>query len=68
MSMVEVIYDRMSYLIKYAKDLNDFEFIWDDFWKLSKQIDVHIDYYDPDTSYEADIMARYDAIGDYLEE
>lgn len=63
---VEYIHDRMHTLIFYARLKKDFELIWDDFWNLSKQVDVHIDYYDPDTSYEEDIMARYNAIGDYL--
>lgn len=40
--------------------------IWDDFWSLSKEVRVYIEYYDPDTSYEEDIMARYNAIGSYL--
>lgn len=64
----EYIYDRMRSLIFYARFKKDFELIWDDFWELSKDIEVHIDYYDPDTSYEEDIMARYNAIGDYLKE
>jgi hypothetical protein len=65
---VETIYNWMTRLIEsvdieQGKDYSD---IWDDFWALNRRIPVFIDYYDPDTSYEEDIMARYNAIGEYL--
>lgn len=67
---VETIYNWMTRLIEsvdieQGKDYSD---IWDDFWALNRRVPVFIDYYDPDTSYEEDIMARYNAIGEYLGE
>jgi hypothetical protein len=60
------VYRCMESLIESSND--DYSDIWVEFWKLSNRIGVHIDWYDPDTSYEEDIMARYNAIGAYLEE
>jgi hypothetical protein len=65
---LETIYNWMTRLIEsvdieQGKDYSD---IWDDFWALSRRVPIFIDYCDPDTSYEEDIMARYNAIGRYL--
>lgn len=38
-----------------------YEKIWDEFWELHKQISVDIDWYDPDTTCEADITACFNA-------
>jgi hypothetical protein len=38
-----------------------FEDIWDSFWEIKSQIDTYVDYCDPDTTSEADIMAYLEA-------
>lgn len=63
---LKTIYRWMALLIESAE--GDYESIWDEFWKLSKRVRVRVDWCDPDTSYEEDIMARFNAIGNYLEE
>ncbi|AUR94323.1 hypothetical protein NVP1193O_192 [Vibrio phage 1.193.O._10N.286.52.C6] len=61
-------FNKMTNLIA-ATEPEDFGDIWDEFWGLSQQVSkiVYIDYYDPDTTYFEDIMARYDSINEYLE-
>lgn len=63
---LRTIYRQMGSLIQYANVRGDYGAIWDEFWSLSKGVRVYIEYYDPDTTYEEDIMARYAAIGRYL--
>lgn len=63
---LDTIYYWMTQLIESVYE-GDYSEIWDDFWSLNKKVPVSIDYYDPDTSYEEDIIARYNAIGEYLE-
>lgn len=65
---LDTVYYWMTKLIKSVDEAHggDYSEIWDDFWSLNKRVPVSIDYYDPDTSYEEDIMARYNAIGEYL--
>ena len=63
---LQTIYNKMEVLIDSSE--GDYESIWDDFWELSKQDKGRVDWCDPDTSYEDDIMARFTAIGNYLDE
>lgn len=65
---LDTIYYWMTRLIKSVDEEygDDYSEIWDDFWALNKKVPVFIDYYDPDTSYKEDIMARYNAIGEYI--
>jgi len=68
--MVAIKYylDLMSILIE-GTSPDDFDLIWDDFWKLSgfiSEIKV-IEWCDPDTTYYEDIMARYNSIVDYVD-
>lgn len=65
---VETIYNWMTRMISTVDEVHegDYSEIWEDFWALNRRVPVFIDYYDPDTSYEEDIMARYNAIGEYL--
>lgn len=35
--------------------------VWDLFWDVASEIETHVDYYDPDTTCEADMQARLDA-------
>lgn len=71
-NLVEIkeLFGLMTLYVDIAKRKDDFNYIWDDFWGLSGKISnyVTISWYDPDTSYEEDIMARYDAIKSYIEE
>lgn len=59
-------YVEMTELIN-ATDDDRFDLIWDEFWELSCSINLHIESYDPDTSYKDDIMSRYNAIAEYME-
>ena len=61
-------FNKMTNLID-STEPEDFGDIWDEFWELSQEISkiVRIEYYDPDTTYFEDIMARYDSIKAYLE-
>ena len=38
-----------------------FKHIWEPYWRISRRLTCEVDYYDPDTTYEADIMAHYNA-------
>lgn len=38
-----------------------FDDIWDSFWEIKKQIETYVDYCDPDTTSEEDIMAYLNA-------
>lgn len=66
--VLENLFQEMKTLVE---DPNtDFSDKWDDFWELSSDISdiVLIDWYDPDTTYEEDIMARYRAVKEHIEE
>lgn len=66
-------YKKVKILHNLMRDLIDenteFADKWEDFWRLSQRvvIVVDIDWYDPDTSYEEDIMSRFNAIGSWLD-
>lgn len=66
-------YKKVKALHELMRDLidEDTEFAdkWGAFWGLSQQVVmvVDIDWYDPDTSYEEDIMCRFNAIGSWLD-
>ena len=66
--MVKFYFQQMTNLIE-GLEPEDFGGIWDEFWTLSGLVDniKHIEWYDPDTTYFEDIMARYDPIKAYLE-
>lgn len=61
------LYLKMKRLIeaadKQSKVSNQdcYEKIWNEFWKLHKQMSVNIDWCDPDSTYEEDIMACFNA-------
>lgn len=65
---VKAIYKRMQKLVDDPH--TEFADKWDDFWVMSQEVVLiaDISWYDPDTSYEEDIMSRYTAIGDWLDE
>ncbi len=53
---------EMEALVQTAIDgSTNFDDIWDSFWNIKKQIDTYVDYCDPDTSSEEDIMAYLNA-------
>lgn len=81
-SWSQALYDKLQQLIdqhqlatKYAEmtelinatDDDEFDLIWDEFWDLSCSINLHIESYDPDTTYKDDIISRYNAIAEYME-
>jgi hypothetical protein len=53
---------KMEALVQIATNgAVSFDDIWDSFWEIKTQIDTYVDYYDPDTTSEADIMAYLEA-------
>ena len=39
---------------------------WESFWELSRGFPFKVDWYDSNTSYEEDIMQRYNAIDEFM--
>lgn len=39
---------------------------WESFWELSMGFPFKVEWHDPDTSYEEDIMQRYNAIEGFM--
>lgn len=60
------VYHKMTKMLVNCRCEDDYGLIWDDFWNLNKGVALHIAYYDPDTTHEEDILARYYAIKNYL--
>ena len=64
------LFNRMTALIFMVEEgVCDWHEIWDEFWRLDKELSKYwkVEYYDPDTSYEEDIMARYNSYKEYYE-
>lgn len=40
---------------------------WESFWELSMGFPFKVEWSDPDTSYEEDIMQRYNAIDEFMQ-
>ena len=40
---------------------------WDSFWELSKDFPFKVVWNDPDTSFEEDVMSRYNAIDEFMQ-
>ena len=64
---LKITFKKMGKLLEGCTCEDDYQLVWEDFWGLNKSVNVSIHYYDPDTSYMEDILARYYAIGAYLE-
>lgn len=64
------LFTQMKGLIFMVKaGVCDWDEIWDTFWRLNKELSKHwkVEYCDPDTTYEEDIMARYNSYKEYYE-
>lgn len=63
------VYEDMTLLVKICQESNSdvWDVYWDSFWELSNDFPFDIKYYDPDTSYQEDIMSRYMAIESFME-
>ena len=70
------LFKKLKGLVEYCfkKERDDFTDswadIWDEFWKISKQLQEFwdVEYYDPDTTYKEDILARFNSYKEYYEE
>ena len=65
---LEITFSKMSKLLEVCTCEDDYDLIWDDFWRLNKSVNISIPYYNPDTSSMEDILSRYYTIKDYLTE
>lgn len=67
---VSIYFSKMEKLLpEHHSSDYEWELICDEFWELSGQINEHlnIEWYDPDMDYRDDILARFNAIKEYLE-
>lgn len=66
---VQIHADMMS-LINICKSgtgsLDLWESFWESFWELSLGFPFKVEWDDPDTGYEEDIMQRYNAIDEFM--
>lgn len=64
------IYKDMTLLINICKncsgELDVWEIYWDSFWELSREFPFSVGWCDYDTSYEEDIMQRYNALTEFM--
>ena len=49
-----------------TSNLDLWSIYWESFWELSMGFPFKVEWYDPDTSYEEDIMQRYNAIDEFM--
>lgn len=63
------VYEDMTLLVKICQKSNSdvWDVYWDSFWEVSREFPFEVEWYDPDTSYQDDIMSRYLAIEDFME-
>ena len=64
------LYKLLDSLVGQAYIKDNWDEIWDEFWKISKQLQEFwdVEYYDPDTTYKEDILARFNSFKEYYEE
>lgn len=63
------VYEDMTLLVKICQESNSdvWDVYRDSFWEISKEFPFKVKWYDPDTSYQEDIMSRYMAIESFME-
>lgn len=63
------VYEDMTLLVKICKESNSdvWGIYWDSFWDVSRDFPFKVEWHDPDTSYEEDMMSRYLAIEGFVE-
>lgn len=63
------VYEDMTLLVKICQESKSdvWGVYWDSFWELSKEFPFKVEWYDPDGSYQEDIMSRYMAIESFME-
>ena len=67
-----MLYNEMKLTVDACKrctnnNVNPWSIFWDSFWGLSNEFPFTVDWCDYDTSYEEDIMQRYNAIENFME-
>lgn len=64
------VYEDMTLLVKICQGSSSdvWDIYWKSFWDLNDEFPFDIKYYDPDTSYQEDIMSRYMAIEGFMED
>ena len=63
------VYEGMALLVKICQKSNSdvWGIYWESFWDLSREFPFKVEWYDPDGSYQEDIMSRYLAIEGFME-
>ena len=60
----------MTKLINICKsnesELDLWDIFWESFWDMSKEFPFGVEWHDTDSSYEEDIMQRYNAIDEFI--
>lgn len=64
------VYEDMTLLVKICQESKSdvWDVYWDSFLDLSKEFPFKVEWYDPDGSYQEDIMSRYMAIEGFVED
>lgn len=57
--------EEMQKIIEIAKSSDMWGDLWDDFWRVANLYPFEVNYYDPDTSYEEDMISKYLALTDH---
>lgn len=64
------VHQDMTLLIVICKynesELDLWDIFWESFWDMSKEFPFALDWVETDSSYEEDIMQRYDAIDEFI--
>lgn len=60
-------YQLMKAIVEAAEEHDDWDNKWELFWEVNGMIKLNIYYSDPDTGEREDMMARYNAVKDYVE-
>ena len=61
--------DMMLLIAIYKSDagsLDLWSIYWESFWELNMGFPFKVEWSDPDTSYEGDIMQRYNAVDEFM--
>lgn len=50
----------------YSGELDIWSIYWESFWQISREFPFKVDWCDYDTTYEEDIMQRYNALTEFM--
>lgn len=67
-----IIYNEMKIIIESCRNytntnVDPWAVLWESFWELSNEFPFNVDWCDFDTSYEEDMMQRYNAVEGFME-